>query len=278
MAMWLPRFIEAHLGRSGAGSDGAGATPSADGARANPFVAARNEFMNAFGDLAKRKRNWQLMAFSLVGLLTLVTIAYVRLAQSVRVVPYLVQVDRLGQVVAVGTADELRRPDQRLIASQLAQFVRAIRTVLPAAAAPAQAEMLRRGYAFVAPEAAAFLNDYFASPVNDPRVLGLRLTRQVDVTAVLRVPDSDVWRLQWTETERSTQPGGATRTMAWEGYLTVRLAPPRTAETVQDNPLGIYVTSMNWTQVGESPSTWLDGQEHATPGAADTTLDAGAKP
>lgn len=278
MAMWLPRFIEAHLGRSGAGSDGAGATPSADGARANLFVVARNEFMNAFGDLAKRKRNWQLMAFSLVGVLALVTIAYVRLAQSVRVVPYLVQVDRLGQVVAVGTADELRRPDQRLIASQLAQFVRAIRTVLPAAAAPAQAEMLRRGYAFVAPEAAAFLNDYFANPLNDPRVLGLRLARQVDVTAVLRVPDSDVWRLQWTETERSTQPGGATRTMAWEGYLTVRLAPPRTAETVQDNPLGVYVTSMSWTQVGESPSTWFRAPEHGTPGAADTTLDAGAKP
>jgi type IV secretion system protein VirB5 len=276
--MWLPRFIEAHLGRSGGRSDGPKATPSADGARANPFVTARNEFMNAFGDLAKRKRNWQLMAFSLVGLLTLVTIAYVRLAQSVRVVPYLVQVDRLGQVVAVGTADELRRPDQRLIASQLAQFVRAIRTVLPAAAAPAQAEILRRGYAFVAPEAAAFLNDYFASPVNDPRMLGLRLTRQVDVTAVLRVPDSDVWRLQWTEMERSTQPGGATRTMAWEAYLTVRLAPPRTAETVQDNPLGIYVTSMNWTQVGESPSTWFRVPEHGTPGAADTTLEAGVKP
>src|SRR5205807_3261182 len=56
------------------------------------------------------------------------------LAASSRVVPYVVQVDRLGQVVTVGAADELKRPDQRLIASQLAQFVRAIRTVLPAAA------------------------------------------------------------------------------------------------------------------------------------------------
>src|SRR5882672_2628821 len=197
------------------------------------------------------------MAFSLVGLLTLVTIAYVRLAQSVRVVPYLVQVDRLGQIVAVGTADELRRPEQRLIASQLAQFVRAIRTVLPAAAAPAQAEILRRGYAFVAPEAGAFLNDYFASPVNDPRMLGLRLARQVDVTAVLRVPNSDVWRLQWTETERSTQAGGLTRTVAWESYLTVQLIPPTSPERLQDNPLGLSITSVSWTQVagGGSSST-----------------------
>ena len=266
--MRFPRLVAAHLGRSPA-SDGAGTapTPTPEG---NSFVAARHEFMNAFGDLAMGKRNWQLVAFALLGLLALVTIADLRLTASSRVVPYVVQVDRLGQVVTAGAADELKQPDQRLVASELARFVRAIRTVLPAAAAAAEAEMLRRGYAFVAPEAAAFLNDYFADPGNDPRVLGLRLTRQVEVTSVLRVPDSDVWRLQWTETERATQPGGATRTVAWEGYVAVKLVPPRTAETVQDNPLGVTVASVNWTQVGAT--------ELATPGRLDTTLTAGAKP
>ncbi len=274
--MRLPRFIAAYVGRF-VGRDGAG-TASPAMSEPNPFVAARNEFANAFGDLATGKRNWQLMAFSLVALLTLVTVAYVRLAQSARVVPYVVQVDRLGQVVTVGAAEVLKRPDQRLIASELAQFLRAIRTVLPAAAAAAQAEMLRRGYAFVASEAAAFLNDYFANPLHDPRVLGLRLTRQVDVTGVLRVPASDVWRLQWMETERSTQPGGLTRTVAWEGYVTVRWVPPPTAEAVQDNPLGVTVASVNWTQVGESSSTGLGASAPLPPGRADTTLDQGAKP
>jgi type IV secretory pathway TrbF-like protein len=274
VALRLPRLIAAYLGRPAS---------EAAGPAANPFVAARHEFMNAFGDLAKGKRNWQVIAYALMGLLGLVTLAYVRLVQSRRVVPYVVQVDRLGQVVTVGPADELKRPDQRLIASELAQFVRAIRTVLPAAAAAGEAEMLRRGYAFVGPAAAAFLNDYFANPVNDPRVLGLRLTRQVDVTGVLRVPDSDVWRLQWTETERSTEPGGTTRTLAWEGYVTVTLVPPATTAALEDNPLGLVVTSVNWTQVGESWSTGpagpagppgptgLRGIDPTTPGA-DTTL------
>src|SRR2546425_5681131 len=236
----------------------------------NPFLAARHEFMNAFGDLARGKRNGQLMAYALGTFLALVTLADLRLAASSRVVPYIVQVDRLAQVVTVGPAEDLQRPDQRLVASELARFIRAIRTVLPAAAAAGQAEMLRRGYASVAPEAAAFLNDYFANPVNDPRVLGLRLKRQVDVTGVPRGPPSDVWRLQWTETERSTEPGGLTRTVAWEGYVTVRLVPPRTVDAVQDNPLGLAVTSVNWTQVGASVS--------AMPVGADTTLDQGVKP
>ena len=267
VAMRLPRFIEARLGRS-PGSDGAGTALPA-GREVNPFVAARHEFMNAFGDLAQGKRNWQVIAYALAGLLALVTIAYVRLVASARVVPYVVAVDRLGQVAAVGPVDALKRPDERLVASELAQFVRAIRTVLPAAASVAQAELLRRGYAFVGAAASSFLNDYFAQPEHDPRLLGLRFIRQVDVASVLRVPNSDVWRLQWTETEHSTQPGGVTRTVAWESYLTVNLIPPTTPEILQDNPLGLSITSVSWTQVAES---------RPASGASNASPDSGATP
>jgi type IV secretion system protein VirB5 len=242
--------------------------------------------MNAFGDLAVGKRNWQLIAFAAMGLLTLVTIAYVRVARSPGVVPYIVQVDRMGQVAQVGPADELKRPEERLIASELAQFVRAIRTVLPAAAQAAEAELLQRGYAFVAPQAAGFLNEYFADPQHDPRVLGLRLSRQVEVAAVLRVPNSDVWRLEWTETEHSSEPAGVMRSAAWEGYVTVRLVPPASAATIQQNPLGLSITSVSWTELGETTAAGVVGagapaqpaMPAATPGASDTTLSGGAKP
>ena len=248
------------------------------GAKVNQLITARNEFTNAFGDLAKGKRNWQLMAFSLAGILVFVTSAYVRLASSSRVVPYVVEVDRLAQIVAVGAAEQLTTPDQRLVASQLAQFVRSIRTVLPSAAAAAQAEMVRRGYAYVAPEAAGFLNDYFGSARNDPRILGTRITRQIDVASVLRVPNSDVWRLQWSETERSTQAGGPVRTTAWEGYVTVSIAPPATAEAVQDNPLGLYVTSVNWTQIAESAPSWPGANQETVPASPGARPDSGATP
>jgi type IV secretion system protein VirB5 len=274
--MRLPRLNRSSEASQVAGADRSAGVASSDTSTANRLITARNEFANAFGDLAKGKRNWQLMAFALTGLLAIVTLAYVRLAAASRVVPYVVAVDRLGQVVAVGTAEELKSPDERLVTSQLAHFVRSIRTVLPAAAAAAQAELVKRGYAFVAPDAAGFLNEHFANPRHDPRVLGTRLTRQVDVASVLRVPNSDVWRLQWTETERPTQLGGPARTTAWEGYVTVKMIPPATAETIQDNPLGLYVTSVSWTQVSDSaPSTEAADVE---PGMADLRPDSGATP
>ena len=217
----------------------------------NHIIAARHEFANAFGDLAKGKRNWQVVAFATLGLLGVVTVAHIRLAASARVVPYVVQVDKLGQIVASGPAEELKTPDERLVSSQLAHFVRTIRTVLPAPAVQAQAELLKRGYAFVAPEAAGFLNGYFSNPKHDPRVLGTGLTRQVEITSVLRVPKSPVWKLRWTEAEFPTQVAGEPRTTEWEGYVTVKLVPPATAEVIQDNPLGLYVTSINWAQIAE---------------------------
>lgn len=221
---------------------------------ADPRVlAARSEFAGAFGDLARGKRNWQLVAFALLGVLAVVIIAYIYLASSSRIVPYVVQVDRFGQVMAVDAAESMRRPEPRLVAAQLAEFIRNTRVVLPATAARAQAEMLRRAYAFTAPGAATFLNQYFSDPKHDPRVIGQSRTREVTVTSVLPVPDSPTWKLRWTEVEHPIQPGGVMRTSGWEGYVTVKLAPPTTAEAIQANPLGVYITAITWTEIADQP-------------------------
>jgi type IV secretory pathway TrbF-like protein len=233
--------------------------------RPNAMVEnARREFAGVFGDLARGKRNWQVVAFALAGVVAVEALAMIGLARAARVVPYVVRVDQLGRVDAVGPASPMRDPDATLVASQLADFIRSVRTVLPLAAVNAQTALLRHGYAFATPEAAAFLNTYLSDATHDPRVLGLRLTREVAVTSALKVPDAttgrkrtaddggaQTWRLQWMETDRPTQLGDSTATTAWEGYLTLRIAPPTTAESVQENPLGLFITSIAWTRVGQ---------------------------
>lgn len=218
------------------------------------LLAARHEFANAFGDLARGKRNWQVIAFWSLGLLTVSVVAYVRLASSVRVVPYVVEVDKLGQVAAAGEADVMGAPEPRLVASQLAGFVRAVRTVLPSSPPQVQADVMRRAYAFVdeGSSAVVMLNSYFADPSHDPRVLGQTMTRQVQVTSTLPVPSSPTWKIRWTETELPLMAGMLARVTAWEGYVTVRFRAPTTADAVQDNPLGVFITSINWTQITDN--------------------------
>jgi type IV secretion system protein VirB5 len=217
------------------------------------FLSARRAFESVFLDVAKAKRNWQVVAFTALALLGLVTIAYVRLATTSRLVPYIVEVDQLGRAASFGPAAPLQRTDRRIIIAQLATFLRNVRTVVPSD--PAQRDLIRRAYAFVDPQGAAFLNAYFSLPANDPRVLATRMTRTVEVSSLLPVPPStpsaptSTWKVQWTETEFPTLAGGLTRTAAWEGYLTVRVIPPAQADVIEDNPLGLYVTAITWTQI-----------------------------
>jgi type IV secretion system protein TrbF len=212
------------------------------------YLAARREFEGVFGDLARGKRNWQLMSFLLAGLLAVVLLGFLRVSLEARVTPYVVEVDRLGQAVAFGPAERLRRTDNRLVTYQLALLIRNLRFVSPDL--EAQREHLFAAYAFVSGGARAALDEYFVKPANDPRVLGRSLTRQVEVTSVLQVPGSSTWKVSWRETERPRTAGGERRT-AWEAYLQVQVSPPTTVPAVLVNPLGVYVTDINWTQVAE---------------------------
>lgn len=217
------------------------------------YIRGRAEFASVFSDLAKGKRNWQLAAFGTIGIAVVLAVGVVGLATTSRITPYVVEVDKLGRAQAVGPADQLGTVDQRVIVSQLAGFVRDIRTVLADPAA--QGDLVRRAYGYVDQGAAPFLNAYYAVPANDPRLLGRELTRLVTVTSVLPLPSaasrtgSTTWKIAWTETAIPRAAGGAAMEAAWEGYFTTRLLPPATVERITLNPLGLYVTSINWTQL-----------------------------
>lgn len=212
----------------------------------NRIIAGRLEFTNQFAHLAQGKRNWQIAAFMSLGLLIGVTGAYIHLASTARITPYVVEVDALGQARAFGPAEEQLAVDDRLTIHQLSLFVRNIRTVYRDPLA--QKDMIVRAYAFADAGAQEWLNGYFRDPENDPRLLARHLSRRVEVKSVIRVPDSESWKVSWIEVET---PAGTTtqRRSAWEGYLTVRQVPPASTATIDYNPLGLYITALNWTQV-----------------------------
>lgn len=219
---------------------------SAGAAIESPYLAARGRFEGLFQDLAKEKHAWKIAALFELAILIVVSVAYVQLSSSARIVPYVVEVDRAGRALAFGPAEPLKKTDRRVIVRDLTSFVRNIRSV--STDASAQQRMVQDAYAYVDRSAADFLNDYFADARNDPRLLGQQLTRDVEVTAVLPIPNSDSWKLQWLERETS-RAGGVTRTTPWEAYVTVKFAPPEDVETIQANPLGLYVSGINWTAI-----------------------------
>jgi type IV secretion system protein TrbF len=263
--------------RNGNATDAGAVSPGIE-ARDTAYLRGRAEFDSVFSDLAKGKRNWQLIAFGAMGVSAVLAIGLTTVATQSRITPYVVEVDKLGRAQAFGPAERLRLTDQRVVTSELAGFIRDIRSVVADPAA--QADLVRQAYAFVAESAAPFLNGYFSAPSNDPRLLGRDVTRLVEVSGVLPVPGAapgtETWKVSWTETTLPRSGGGQPITSAWEGYLTTRTVPPTTADHIAVNPLGLYVTSINWTQL--STPTSISTQQSGTPQAVSPAVSAGAVP
>src|SRR5262245_7896135 len=89
----------------------------------NPYLAARKEWDERYGDLISRARNWRAAAF-LFGVIALASVAgIVAIAKQARVVPYVVAVDSLGRVASVGMAETASIADDRLKRAAIYQWV-----------------------------------------------------------------------------------------------------------------------------------------------------------
>src|SRR3546814_5687923 len=87
------------------------------------------------------------------------------------------------------------------------------------------------------------LNEY--ARLNDPFAeIGKRQVA-VDGSSVIRA-SKDSFRIAWTE--RRYQDGSLLETSRWSAIVTVMVQPPRTPDALRRNPLGIFVTAVNWSK------------------------------
>jgi type IV secretion system protein TrbF len=209
------------------------------------ILRGRREWDDRYGSLARGKRNWQLAALGLLAIDGLLTAGLLHVAAQSRVTPFVVEVDRLGQAVAFGPAEQLRKTDERLVRYQLNLFVRDVRSVY--ADAEVQKTVINRAYAHSRDAALVFLNTHFKH--HNPFLRSARGSVAVQVQSVLRLSPSS-WQVQWRETEM-TSSGRVVSTSDWQAVLGVDLQPPVTSELLLVNPLGLYVTDINWTRMSQ---------------------------
>ena len=206
-----------------------------------PYQRAAQVWDDRIGSARVQARNWRYMAFG--SLILAAGFAGALVWQSARgsIVPWVVQVDNLGQAQAVGPAAADYRPTDPQIAFHLGRFIEQVRS-LPADAIVVRQNWLR-AYEFTTDRGAAALNDYARS--NDPFTRVGRQQVAVEVSSIIRAsPDS--FRVAWTE--RHYENGQLSTTERWTAILTIVIQPPRNAERLRANPLGIYVNAINWSR------------------------------
>jgi type IV secretory pathway TrbF-like protein len=206
-----------------------------------PYQRAGQVWDERIGSARAQARNWRLMAFG--SLILSAGLAAALVWQSARgtITPWVVQVDRLGQAQAVAPAAVDYQPTDPQVAWHLARFIEQVRSI------PADAIIVRqnwlRAYEFTTSAGAMALNDY--ARANDPFAKVGKQQIAVDVSSVIRASPTS-FRVAWSE--RRYQDGALAETSRWTAILTIAVRPPRDAEKLRANPLGIYVNAINWSR------------------------------
>ena len=206
-----------------------------------PYQRAAQIWDDRIGSARVQAKNWRLMAFGSLALSAALSAGLFWQSMNGSIVPWVVQVDRVGQAQAIAPATADYQPNDAQIAFYLARFIEQVRGI------PADAIIVRqnwlRAYDFTTQAGALALNDYARS--NDPFAKVGKSQVAVEVSSVIRASPSS-FRVAWIE--RRYQDGSLADTARWSAILTVAVQPPRDADTLRKNPLGIYINAINWSK------------------------------
>jgi type IV secretory pathway TrbF-like protein len=206
-----------------------------------PYQKAAQVWDERIGSARVQAKNWRYMAFGSLFLSAGFAAALVIQSARGTVVPWVVQVDNLGQAQSIAPATADYRPTDPQIAWHLARFIEQVRSI------PADPIIVRqnwlRAYDWTTDRGAGALNDY--ARTNDPFTKVGKQQIAVEVSSVIRA-SADSFRVAWTE--RRYEDGKLATTERWTAILTIVLQPPRDAERLKANPLGIYVNAINWSR------------------------------
>ena len=216
---------------------------AADRAPDNPYLAARQEWSERYGSYVKAAAAWRIVG--VLGLsMGVIGFAYaLYLSSQVKLVPYVIEVDKLGNAVSAGFPQQIEYDDARVVRASLGNFVTAFRSITPDAVV--QKQYIDRTYALLraSDPSTDKINAWFRS--NSPFERAKSATVAIEVNNIVAL-SNQTYQIDWTEFERDRK-GKETGTRRFRGIATVALTAPQDEATIRLNPIGLYIRDFDWT-------------------------------
>lgn len=212
----------------------------------SPYADAKRFFIGLTGE----DRRWastmtRVAVLCLAGLAGSLALNFY-LASQPRLVPVFFRQDGSGAVTPVGRGGTTTIT-QSAVRAAIAHWIMAARTVTSDPAA--QKEWQREASALVARDSGAqtVLTAYWTA--NPPLELGALRRVSVAISYVSPTPGSDrTYEAEWTETWEDPN-GRVLGTHHYHGLFTIAFSgTPQSEQELYDNPLGMYLTSIDWTE------------------------------
>lgn len=209
----------------------------------NPYLAARQEWTERYGSYVRAASAWRLVGIVSLSLATLSTGYALYQSTEVKLVPYIVEVDKLGSAVNAGFPAQIEYADPRVVRASLAAFVTNFRSVTPDAVV--QKQYIDRTYALLrtSDPATEKVNNWFRS--SSPFDKAKTATVAIEVNNVVPLSGQS-FQIDWTEYERDRK-GKEVATRRFRGIANVVLIPPQDESVIRLNPIGLYLKDFDWT-------------------------------
>lgn len=210
----------------------------------NLYLNARREWNERYGSYIAQRDQWRLIAIiTSVTALVCATFYGYAMSQS-RIQPFVIGLDRLGTPVAIGKPEATNFSDKKVIRSQLAQWIVSTRTVVTDAFA--QRNFINHTFSMIekGSSAESIVKRWMSEYVPFERAK----TALVEINVQSVFADTEhTWRISWIETIRD-RDGTVRSKKVWDALLTIAKHIPQTEQQVIANPLGIYLSSLNWSE------------------------------
>ena len=209
----------------------------------NPYLAARQEWNERYGSYVQSANAWRVVGITGLALALVSTSYALFQSTQVKLVPYIVEVDKLGTSVSAGTPQQIEYVDPRVVRATLGSFISNFRSVTPDAVV--QKGYIDRTYALLrtSDPSTEKVNGWFRS--NSPFEKAKGATVAVEVNNIVALSPQS-WQIDWTEFERDRK-GKETAVRRFRGIATVTLTPPQDEATIRLNPIGLYLRDFDWT-------------------------------
>lgn len=209
----------------------------------NPYLAARYEWNERYGGATRAATAWRTIG---VLSMTLAVIGFgygLYQSSQVKLVPYIVEVDKLGNSVSGGFPAQIEYADERVVRAMLGTWVSSFRSITPDTVV--QKGYIDRTYAMLrkSDPSTEKVNNWFRN--NSPFDRARTVTVSVEVSNVVALSNKS-YQIDWSEVERD-RSGKELRTRRWRGVATVTLSPPQDEAIIRLNPIGLYLQDFDWT-------------------------------
>ena len=223
----------------------------------SPYLNGREEWLERYGSYISRAAQWRMVAF-LCLIITVVSISgNVIQASQVKTIPYIIEVDKLGNMGAVARADRASATPKRLIQAEIAKCVSDWRTVT--ADVELQQKMIERLSFFMAGSAKGVLRQWYEA--NNPyEIAKTGKLVHVEIKGLPLPVSSDSYRVEWVETVRS-HAGVMLDAHTYEATVTIQINPPTADAVLLRNPGGVYITALSAGKVVGAQNTPIQKEQ-----------------